>query len=182
MNENCRDNMMVLKEGLEKTGQFDIVSKDDGVPLVAFTLRDHGGFNEFQISDMLRRFGWMVPAMSADAQHVTVFRVVIREDFPCTFADRLVINITKVLHELDFLPAKVISSNTVTLTAEKDDDDANNGGNVMICKKCSGDPKVNHYSLEEICDREEEDEWCLLESCFIEAIYGRVYNFFIYIN
>ncbi|MQK21926.1 glutamate decarboxylase, partial [Escherichia coli] len=71
--ENCRDNMLVLKDGLNKTGRFDIVSKDNGVPLVAFTLKDHNHFDEFQISDFLRRFGWIVPAytMPPDAQHVT---------------------------------------------------------------------------------------------------------------
>ena len=62
MMENCRDNMLVLKEGLEKTGWFDIVSKDNGVPLVAFTLKDHTHYDEFQISNMQRRFGWIVPA------------------------------------------------------------------------------------------------------------------------
>ncbi|KAF6141500.1 hypothetical protein GIB67_037334 [Kingdonia uniflora] len=29
--ENCRDNADVLKEGLEKTGRLNIVSKDEGV-------------------------------------------------------------------------------------------------------------------------------------------------------
>ncbi|KAL2333206.1 hypothetical protein Fmac_014419 [Flemingia macrophylla] len=110
--ENCRDNMLVLKEGLEKTGRFDIVSKDNGVPLVAFTLKDHTHFDEFQISDLLRRFGWIVPAytMPPDAQHVTVLRVVIREDFSRTLAERLVVDVEKVLHELDSLPSRVISS------------------------------------------------------------------------
>lgn len=122
--ENCRDNMLVLKEGIEKTGRFKIISKDDGVPLVAFTLKDHSHFNEFQISDFLKRYGWIVPAysMPPDAQKVTVLRVVIREDFSRTFAERLAIDIGKVLHELDLLPAKVIESTTVTVTAEKNDD------------------------------------------------------------
>ncbi|KAL9995469.1 putative glutamate decarboxylase [Helianthus debilis subsp. tardiflorus] len=107
--ENCQENANVLKEGLEKTGRFNIVSKDKGVPLVAFSLKDHSVHNEFEISDMLRRFGWIVPAytMPADAQHITVLRVVIREDFSRTLADRLVNDIGKVLHELDTLPAKV---------------------------------------------------------------------------
>lgn len=54
-----------------------------GVPLVAFSLKDRSTHNEFEVSDMLRRFGWIVPAynMPPDAQHVTVLRVVIREDF-----------------------------------------------------------------------------------------------------
>ncbi|WVY93218.1 hypothetical protein V8G54_032306 [Vigna mungo] len=121
--ENCRDNMLVLKEGLEKTGRFAIVSKDNGVPLVAFTLKDHTHFDEFQISDLLRRFGWIVPAytMPPDAQHVTVLRVVIREDFSRTLAERLVADVEKVLHELDGLPARVISSTTVAVNTEEND-------------------------------------------------------------
>lgn len=106
---NCQENAMVLKEGLEKTGRFNIVSKDNGVPLVAFSLKDNSCHDEFEISDMLRRFGWIVPAytMPPDAEHVTVLRVVIREDFSRTLAERLVLDITKVLHELDTLPARI---------------------------------------------------------------------------
>ncbi|GMH23671.1 hypothetical protein Nepgr_025514 [Nepenthes gracilis] len=107
--ENCRDNAMILKQELEKTGRFNIISKDKGVPLVAFSLKDNSGHNEFEISDMLRRFGWIVPAytMPPDAQHVTVLRVVIREDFSRTLAERLALDIEKVLHELDSMPARV---------------------------------------------------------------------------
>ena len=46
--DNCHENAMVLKEGLEKTGRFKIVSKDNGVPLVAFSLKDKSrGHDEF---------------------------------------------------------------------------------------------------------------------------------------
>jgi len=113
--------MLVLKQGLEKTGKFNIVSKDNGVPLVAFSLKDSSFHNEFEVSDMLRRFGWIVPAytMPPDAQHVTVLRVVIREDFSRTLAERLVIDIGKVLHELETLPSR-ISANIVLANEEKD--------------------------------------------------------------
>lgn len=128
--------MIVLKEGLEKMARFNIVSKDDGVPLVAFTLKDHTSFNEFQISDLLRRFGWIVPAysMPPDAQHITVLRVVIREDFSRTLAERLVADIEKVLHELDALAAriKMISgSSSVTVVEEV----VKNNGEVVSAKK-----------------------------------------------
>ncbi|KAL1569751.1 glutamate decarboxylase [Salvia divinorum] len=107
--ENCQENAMVLKQGLEKTGRFTIVSKDHGVPLVAFSLKDNSRHNEFEISEMLRRFGWIVPAytMPPDAQHITVLRVVIREDFSRTLAERLVLDIEKIMHELDAIPSKV---------------------------------------------------------------------------
>ncbi|KAA8530704.1 hypothetical protein F0562_005362 [Nyssa sinensis] len=107
--ENCRENAMVLKEGLERTGRFNIVSKDNGVPLVAFSLKDNSCHNEFEVSDMLRRFGWIVPAytMPPDAEHVTVLRVVIREDFSRTLAERLIGDIQRVLQELDTLPPRL---------------------------------------------------------------------------
>lgn len=107
--ENCQENALLLKEGLEKTGKFTIVSKDVGVPLVAFSLKDNSRHNEFEVSEMLRRFGWIVPAytMPPDAQHITVLRVVIREDFSRTLAERLVLDIVKVLHELDTIPSRV---------------------------------------------------------------------------
>lgn len=107
--ENCHNNAMVLKEGLEKTGLFNILSKDIGVPVVAFSLKDKSRYTEFQVSETLRRFGWIVPAypMPADAQHVALLRVVIREDFSRTLAERLVVDIIKVLEELDkhYIPA-----------------------------------------------------------------------------
>jgi glutamate decarboxylase len=102
--ENCHENAMALKEGLEKTGRFNILSKDNGVPVVAFSLKkEEGGPDEFEMSEMLRRYGWIVPAypMPPDAEHVTVLRAVIRAEFSRTLAERLVHDITNVLHELD---------------------------------------------------------------------------------
>ncbi|RZC70209.1 hypothetical protein C5167_033323 [Papaver somniferum] len=129
--ENCSENALVLKEGLEKTGRFNIVSKDIGVPLVAFSLKDNTQHNEFEISDSLRRFGWIVPAytMPPNAQHVTVLRVVIREDFSRTLAERLVSDIEKVMHELDALTARVTSK--ILVTEEKKENDVN----VTVVKK-----------------------------------------------
>ncbi|XWS37522.1 hypothetical protein CRYUN_Cryun19dG0050400 [Craigia yunnanensis] len=106
--ENCIDNARVLKEGIEKTGRFDIVSKDVGVPLVAFALKNSSKYNVFEIAESLRKFGWIVPAytMPADAQNVAVLRVVVREDFGRSLAERLVSHIEQVVKELDSLPAR----------------------------------------------------------------------------
>lgn len=100
---NCHENTMVLKEGLEKMGKFNIISKDIGVPLLAFSLKDSSKYTVFNISESLRRFGWIVPAytMPPDAQHISVLRVVIREDFSHSLADRLIADIIKVVHELE---------------------------------------------------------------------------------
>jgi glutamate decarboxylase len=101
--ENCMENTAILREGLAATGRFEIVSKDSGVPLVAFSLKDSSAFTVFDVSDNLRRFGWIVPAytMPPNAEHVAVLRVVVREDFSRSLAERLVSDILKVVHELD---------------------------------------------------------------------------------
>ncbi|XP_040366078.1 glutamate decarboxylase 5 isoform X2 [Rosa chinensis] len=107
--ENCMDNTRALKEGLEKTGRFEILSKDIGVPLVAFKLKDSSKHTVFEIADSLRKFGWIVPAytMPANAEHIAVLRVVVREDFSRSLAERLLSDIDKVLNEIDTLPSRV---------------------------------------------------------------------------
>jgi len=101
--ENCKLNAEVLKEGIDEMGRFDVLSKADGVPLVAIRLKDSTNFSVFDISENLRRFGWIVPAytMPADAEHVAVLRIVIREDFNRSLAQRLLADINKIIGELD---------------------------------------------------------------------------------
>ncbi|PKA49600.1 Glutamate decarboxylase 1 [Apostasia shenzhenica] len=106
-----------IRLGYESTGRFDIVSKDVGVPLVAFKLKDNSQqHNVFEIADSLRRFGWIIPAytMPADAQHVAVLRVVIREDFSRGLAERLVADIGRVLLELDDLPSRIMKTGSLS--------------------------------------------------------------------
>lgn len=115
------DNARVLKEGIGKTGRFEVLSKDIGVPLVTFLLKDSSKYTVFQLGDSLRKFGWIIPAytMPPDAEHIAVLRVVIREDFSHGLAERLVSDIEKVLKELDELPPLV---KTAHVTAVADDD------------------------------------------------------------
>lgn len=113
------ENTMVLREGLEKMGRFDIVSKEVGVPLVAFSLKDCSKHTVFEIAESLRKFGWIIPAytMPPDAVHVAVLRVVIREDFSRSLAERLISDIKRVLGELDALPSR--TTTIAHVTAEK---------------------------------------------------------------
>ncbi|OAY68591.1 Glutamate decarboxylase [Ananas comosus] len=131
--ENCMENARVLKEGIEKTGKFDILSKDVGVPLVAFSLKDGGTYTVFEISESLRRFGWIVPAytMPPNAEHVAVLRVVIREDFSRSLAERLVTDLAKVLAEFDVRASRVKTTVAHVTTAER----SNGDGDATVVKK-----------------------------------------------
>lgn len=96
-----------------------------GVPLVAFALKDSSKHTVFEISENLRRFGWIVPAytMPADAQHVAVLRVVVREDFGRSLAERLVSHIELVVKELELLPSRTaIGSAHVDAVQEENKD------------------------------------------------------------
>ncbi|KAL2901900.1 Glutamate decarboxylase [Bienertia sinuspersici] len=130
--ENCRDNAKMLTEEVEKTGKFKVVSKDVGVPVVAFSLKDSSKYTVFDISENLRRFGWIVPAytMPANAQHVAVLRVVVREDFSRTLGERLISNLQTVLNEMESHPIPVSTKSAhVTIDSE------NTQGDKVITKK-----------------------------------------------
>ena len=47
--EVCRENAMVLKKHLEGRRYFNILSKDNGVPVVVFSLKDRNQYDEFKI-------------------------------------------------------------------------------------------------------------------------------------
>ncbi|KAJ7952675.1 glutamate decarboxylase [Quillaja saponaria] len=135
--ENCRQNAMVIKEGIEKIGCFNILSKDKGVPVVAFNLKDKSVFKEFEISEMLRRVGWIVPAytMPEDAEKVNVLRVVIRAEHSRALAERLVLDITNVVHQLDdkLHPVHEINLNMLSMISGNYEDQnyGVDGGNVV---------------------------------------------------
>ncbi|CAI7886103.1 unnamed protein product [Closterium sp. NIES-54] len=87
---NCHTNAAYLRKEIVDMGCFDIYSKEVGVPLVTFGLKDKTGFTEYEIADVLKQFGWIVPAytMAPDLEHVTMLRVLVREDFSRSLADR----------------------------------------------------------------------------------------------
>ena len=82
--------------------RFDVVSKEQGIPLVAFAFKDEYKSLAFDLSKALRHYGWIVPAytMPADIEHVTILRVVVREDFGRQMVDKLLSHIQQALVEL----------------------------------------------------------------------------------
>jgi len=105
--ENCWANARTLRKGIEKIGRFNIISKDIGVPVLAFSLKDSSKHTVFEISDELRKYGWIVPAytMPPDAEKIAILRVVVREDFNHGLAERLAADIDRVVKLLDTLPS-----------------------------------------------------------------------------
>ena len=79
-----------------------LVAGGTDLPLVCFRLNDDVPFSVFDISDRLRLRGWVVPAyrMAADAESVSVLRIVVREGLSRDMADCLLADITAALIHL----------------------------------------------------------------------------------
>ncbi|XP_062083179.1 glutamate decarboxylase 5-like [Humulus lupulus] len=100
---NCMDNARALRTEIEETGHFFTLSRDIGVPLVAFSLSVAREYTESDISDNLRMFGWIVPAyaMPGDLETIKVLRLVIREDFSRGLVDKFISDLKEVLNKLN---------------------------------------------------------------------------------
>ncbi|KAF3795291.1 Glutamate decarboxylase [Nymphaea thermarum] len=149
--ENCTANTKVLREAIEKTGRFEILSREAGVPLVAFALKDNSKYDVFDISHSLRRYGWTVPAytMPENVHDIALLRVVIREDFSRSLAEKLVSDLEKVLKELNSLsPAAVAPAADTTegngrsemkkSVGEAQEEDSKNSKEVVPARRTSG--------------------------------------------
>jgi glutamate decarboxylase len=90
-----------VREAIIATGDFEILSKDEGVPLVAFRLKPRIGadgkphkraYDEFELADRMRTAGWVIPAYTGPpgADAVKMMRITIREDLSMTMAGMVI--------------------------------------------------------------------------------------------
>lgn len=131
--DNCIENAKTLRKGLEKMGRFDIVSKEQGIPLVAFAFKDENKNLAFNMSKALRHHGWIVPAytMPADIEHMTILRVVVREDFGRQMVDKLLSHIKQELAEITDSSISPRITFTMEVKPTGDDKDSQNGSVII---------------------------------------------------
>ena len=100
---NMMANAKYLNEQLEATGRFEIMNPRLAEPVVTFRLKEGAVFDEYHLADRLRMNGWIVPAytLPPNAEHVTVLRVVVRNDFSRDKADMLMMNMAEACEYLD---------------------------------------------------------------------------------
>uniref|UniRef100_A0A1D1XUT3 Glutamate decarboxylase n=1 Tax=Anthurium amnicola TaxID=1678845 RepID=A0A1D1XUT3_9ARAE len=149
--KNCMESARLLRGGLEKTGRFEIVSKEKGVPLVAFSFKDRNSSLAFMLSKALRQFGWIVPAytMPEDASHITLLRVVVREDFGRALVEKFLSHVGIALKEIDSsmkIPVPRFTF-TVELTANEDAQDGDFSFPKAVVLKQEPQPKHKRVPL-----------------------------------
>ncbi|GAB3964059.1 glutamate decarboxylase [Actinoallomurus acanthiterrae] len=95
-----RDVATHLAARIEAMGCFQLLTRGDQLPVLAFTTTDDvTEFDVFDVSRRLREFGWLVPAYTfpADRQDLAVLRIVVRNGFSLDLADRLAEDLESLL-------------------------------------------------------------------------------------
>jgi len=82
---------------------FEVISDGSAIPVVSFKLRDDSKFTVFDVSALLRSYGWQVPAytMPDNASDIAVLRIVVREGFSANLARALRDDLREVMAKLD---------------------------------------------------------------------------------
>ncbi|HEX4564861.1 MAG TPA: glutamate decarboxylase [Solirubrobacteraceae bacterium] len=84
-------NARALAERLASLEELELINDGSRFPIVALRAREPAGVDLVQVSHRLRERGWIVPAytLPANAEHVTVLRMVLKEDFSRDMVDML---------------------------------------------------------------------------------------------
>lgn len=109
-----------LARGLSEQGLIILSDNSgnggNGVPLVAFRLPEDDSrlFDEFALSAVLRRRGWVVPAytMAPKSNSLKLMRVVIREDFTAHRCGILIEDVKMAMKSLEEMDEETIARYT----------------------------------------------------------------------
>lgn len=91
------------REHIRKSKHFELLSKDEGIPVVAFRLKKSKKYTEFDVSERVRIAGWWVPAysMPRGAEKHKMMRITIREDLSLEMADAVLAELDKAVQHLE---------------------------------------------------------------------------------
>jgi glutamate decarboxylase len=106
----ARDVATRLSGQIAELGPFELITRGDELPVIAFKLRDDiDNYTAFDVSNALREGGWLVPAYTfpRNRQDLTALRVVVKRDFTHDMADFLLNDLKRVLPRLEKQPSPV---------------------------------------------------------------------------
>lgn len=100
--KNIMKNAKYLADSLVETGKFELLDKNLKFPIVTLILKD-SKFSAYQLSDLLRSKGWIVPAytLPPNAENIEVLRVVIKENFGRSMVNNFIADVKQAIEELD---------------------------------------------------------------------------------
>jgi glutamate decarboxylase len=95
-------NAQSLAEKLSSIDGLEVLNDGSSFPIVAVRASDPAAIDLVAVSHILRERGWIVPAytLPPNAEHVTVLRMVIKENFSRDMVDMLTHDVRGAMHAL----------------------------------------------------------------------------------
>lgn len=107
--QSLQGTALYLSGEIAKLGPFELVTDGSDIPVFAFKIKEETNFTVFDISEMVRDRGWLVPAytMPENQEELAVLRVVVKEGFSRDMADLLIGDLKRVLKHFEQQPKNV---------------------------------------------------------------------------
>ncbi|MFH1791644.1 MAG: glutamate decarboxylase [Candidatus Omnitrophota bacterium] len=104
--QSLHDTALYLSGAIAKLGPFELLTDGSDIPVFAFKLKKETNFSVFDISEMVRDRGWLIPAytLPENAQDIAVLRIVVKEGFSRDMADLLIGDLKRILKHFKDLP------------------------------------------------------------------------------
>lgn len=104
--KSLHDTALYLSGNIAKLGPFELISDGSDIPVFAFKLKEETNFTVFDVSEMLRHRGWLVPAytMPENVTDLAVLRIVVKEGFSRDMADMLLDDLKRILKHFSEQP------------------------------------------------------------------------------
>jgi glutamate decarboxylase len=100
----AREVAMRIAADVEALGPFELLTRGDELPVLAFKLADgNERYTVFDVSNAMRAHGWQLPAYTfpADRTDLAALRVVVRRGFTHDLADMLLADLERVVGVLE---------------------------------------------------------------------------------
>ncbi len=97
--QSAHDTALYLSEKIAKMEPFELLTDGSDIPVLAFKIKDKTNFSVFDISEMVRDRGWLIPAytLPANKEDTAVLRIVVKEGFSRDMADLLIGDLKRIL-------------------------------------------------------------------------------------
>lgn len=97
--QSLRNIALYLSGEIADMGPFELLTDGSDIPVFAFKLKKETNFSVFDISEMVRDRGWLMPAytMPENDEHLAVLRIVVKEGFSRDMADLLIGDLKRIL-------------------------------------------------------------------------------------
>jgi len=105
--QSLHDTALYLSGEIAKLGPFELLTDGSDIPVFAFKLKEETNFSVFDISEMVRDRGWLIPAytLPENDQDIAVLRIVVKEGFSRDMADLLIGDLKRILKHFADQPA-----------------------------------------------------------------------------